>query len=58
MQPGNYETITDTVKRAYFRYDPNFHDNGSLKRYVDSLFGPGCKLGTTFPDSEIALFLV
>jgi hypothetical protein len=54
MQPENYETITDTVERAYFHYDPNFHDNGSLKRQVDSLFGPGCKFGTTFPDNEIA----
>jgi hypothetical protein len=54
MQPENYETITDTVERAYFRYDPDFYDNGSLKRQVDSLLGPGGKFRTTFPDNEIA----
>ncbi|MBK1988603.1 hypothetical protein A0J48_013820 [Sphaerospermopsis aphanizomenoides BCCUSP55] len=54
MQPENYELIPDTFERAYFRYDSNFYDNGSLKRQVDSLFGPGGKFGTTFPDNEIA----
>jgi hypothetical protein len=54
MQPENNETITNAVERAYFRYDPNFYDNGTLKRRVDSLLGPGGKFGTTFPDNEIA----
>ncbi|WP_071190227.1 hypothetical protein [Trichormus sp. NMC-1] len=54
MQTDNYAPINDTFERAYFRNDPNFYDNGSLQRQVDSLIGPGKKFGTTFPDNEIA----
>ncbi|MTJ08112.1 MULTISPECIES: hypothetical protein [unclassified Anabaena] len=50
----NYETTSNAFERAYFRHDPNFYENGSLKRQVDSLFGPGGKFGTTFSDNEIA----
>ncbi|MTJ11178.1 hypothetical protein FJR11_00905 [Anabaena sp. UHCC 0187] len=50
----NEETTSNAFERAYFRHDPNFYDNGSLKRQVDSLLGPGSKFGTTFPDNEIA----
>lgn len=54
MQTDNYETTSDSFERAYFRHDPNFYDNGSLQRQVDSLVGPGGNFGTTFPDNEIA----
>ncbi|MEA5576574.1 hypothetical protein [Anabaena sp. UHCC 0451] len=54
MEPENYETVTNTVERAYFRHDRNFYDNGSFQRQVDSLLGPGGKFGTTFADNEIA----
>lgn len=53
-QPENHETINDVFTRAFSRYDKNFYDNGSLKRKVDSWFGPGGKFGTTFTDNEIA----
>jgi hypothetical protein len=48
------ETTTDTFERAFFRYDPNFYDNSSLKRQIDIFVGPGKKFGTTFADNEIA----
>ncbi|MBD2294575.1 hypothetical protein H6G06_14080 [Anabaena sphaerica FACHB-251] len=54
MESENYEAITNTVERAFFRNDRNFYENGSLQRQVDSLLGPGAKFGTTFPDNEIA----
>ncbi len=50
----NYETTSNAFERAYFRHDPNFYDNGSSKRQLDSLIGSGGKAGTTFPDNEIA----
>jgi len=50
----NHETTSNSFERAYFRHDPNFYDNGSLKRQIDSLIGPGGEFGTTFPDNEIA----
>ncbi|MFM7369940.1 MAG: hypothetical protein ACKO2Z_19560 [Sphaerospermopsis kisseleviana] len=54
MQTENYESTSNAFDRAYFRNHPNFYDNGSLQRQVDSLLGPGGKFGTTFPDNEIA----
>jgi hypothetical protein len=50
----NYETTSNTFERAYFRHDRNFYENGSFKRQVDALIGPGGKFGTTFADNEIA----
>jgi hypothetical protein len=50
----SYGSINNTVERAFFRHDRNFYENGSLKRQIDSWFGPGAKFGTTFPDNEIA----
>jgi hypothetical protein len=50
----NYETTNKSFENAYFRHDPNFYENGSLKRQVDAFIGPGGKFGTTFPDNEIA----
>ncbi|MDD1413496.1 hypothetical protein MEN41_02150 [Dolichospermum sp. ST_con] len=48
------ETISNTFERAYFRHDPNFYENGTLKRQIDSLIGLGRKFGHTFADNEIA----
>jgi len=44
----------DVFENAFFSHDPNFYDNGSLKRQIDSIVGPGSKFGTTFTDNEIA----
>jgi hypothetical protein len=48
------QSPNDVMGNAFFRHDPNFYDNGSLKRQVDFLVGPGSKFGTTFPENEIA----
>jgi hypothetical protein len=48
------QTTSNTFERAYFRHDPNFYENGTLKRQIDSLIGPGRKFGHTFADNEIA----
>ncbi len=49
----NYETPNDAIERAYFRYDPNFYGNRTLKRQLDSFIGTGSFL-TSFPENEIA----
>jgi hypothetical protein len=48
------DTPSQTIENAFFRHDPNFYDNGSLKRQVDSLVGPRGHFQTTFPENEIA----
>jgi len=47
------DTTASIFERAYFRHDPDFYENSSLKRNVDALIGPGKKFGTTFTDNEI-----
>ncbi|MEI6444854.1 MAG: hypothetical protein WCO29_17395 [Nostocales cyanobacterium ELA583] len=47
------ETTSNTFERAYFRNDPNFYENRSLKRQVDSFIGSRKKFGAAFPDNEI-----
>jgi len=49
----NYETPNEAIERAYFRHDPNFYENRSLKRQVDSFFGFG-SFSNSFPENEIA----
>lgn len=49
----NYETPSEALERAYFRHDPNFYQNRSLQRQVDSLVGAG-SFGNSFPENEIA----
>ncbi len=48
------ETINNTFERAYFRHDPNFYENRTFKRQVESLIGSKGKFGSAFPDNEIA----
>ncbi|MBW4426652.1 MAG: hypothetical protein KME50_19905 [Nostoc desertorum CM1-VF14] len=48
------ETTNDVFERAYFRYDRNFYENGSLKRQLDSFLGSGPGFGGSFPENEIA----
>jgi hypothetical protein len=48
------ETTSNTFERAYFRHDPNFYENGSFKRQLDSLIGSKAKFGSAFTDNEIA----
>ncbi|MBD2353929.1 hypothetical protein H6G41_04720 [Tolypothrix sp. FACHB-123] len=50
---SNYETNSDAMERAYFRHNPNFYDNRSLKRQLDSFLGAG-SFSNTFPENEIA----
>ena len=49
----NYEAPNDAMERAYFRHDPNFYENRSLQRQLDSLVGIG-SFSTSFPENEIA----
>ncbi|BAY26030.1 hypothetical protein NIES2100_58400 [Calothrix sp. NIES-2100] len=49
----NYETNNDAIERAYFRHDPNFYENRSLKRQLDSFLGAG-SFSNSFPENEIA----
>ena len=51
---SNYETPARVIERAFFKNDPNFYKNNSLKRQVDFLLGPGSLLRNSFPESEIA----
>ena len=51
---GNYETPNEVIERAFFKNDPNFYKNNSLKRQVDFLLGPGSLFRNSFPESEIA----
>ena len=53
-QTGSYETPNDVIERAFFKNDPNFYQNNSLKRHVDFLLGPGSLFRNSFPESEIA----
>ncbi len=48
------ETTSNTFERAYFRHDPNFYKNGSLKRQVNYFTGSSKKFGAAFTDNEIA----
>ncbi|BAY60673.1 hypothetical protein NIES22_07320 [Calothrix brevissima NIES-22] len=50
---SSYETNNDAMERAFFRHDPNFYDNRSLKRQLDSFLGAG-SFSNTFPENEIA----
>lgn len=52
--PPNYESANDVFERAYFRHDPNFYQNSTPKRQLDSLFGTGGGFGNSFPENEIA----
>jgi hypothetical protein len=49
----NYETPNDAIERAYFRHDPNFYENRSMKRQLDSFLGAG-SFSNSFPENEIA----
>ncbi|MDZ8188573.1 MAG: hypothetical protein RMX96_27425 [Nostoc sp. ChiSLP02] len=53
-QTPKSETTSDVFERAFFRYDRNFYDNGSIKRQLDSFFGAGPSFGGSFPENEIA----
>lgn len=49
----NYEMPNDAIERAYFRHDPNFYENRSMKRQLDSFLGAG-SFSNSFPENEIA----
>ncbi|BAY13553.1 hypothetical protein [Calothrix sp. NIES-2098] len=49
----NYEAPNDAIERAFFRHDPNFYENRSLKRQLDSFLGAG-SFSNSFPENEIA----
>lgn len=52
-QPSGNETISETFNRAFFRNDPDFFRNRSIKRQVDLILGPGSLLRNSFPENEI-----
>ena len=52
-QPSGNETISETFNRAYFRNDPEFFRNRSLKRQIDLILGPGSLFRNSFPENEI-----
>jgi hypothetical protein len=49
----NYESPNDAIERAYFRHNPNFYENRSMKRQLDSFLGAG-SFSNSFPENEIA----
>ncbi|MBD2502451.1 hypothetical protein [Anabaena azotica] len=51
--PPNYESASDVFERAFFRHDPNFYRNSTIKRQLDSFFGTGNGFGKSFPENEI-----
>jgi len=52
-QTYNYQTPNEVFKRAFFKNDPNFYDNNTLKRDLDFILGVGL-LKNSFPENEIA----
>jgi hypothetical protein len=52
-QPSGNETISETFNRAFFRNDPEFFRNRSIKRQIDLILGPGSLLRNSFPENEI-----
>lgn len=50
---GSNETLSETVNRAFFRNDPEFFRNRSLKRQVEFIFGVGSLGRNSFLESEI-----
>lgn len=49
---GN-ESVADTFNRAYFKNDPNFFRNRSVKNQLDLIFGPGSLIRNSFPENKI-----
>lgn len=54
LSRGN-ETISETFNRAFFKNDPEFFQNRSIKRQIDFLLGPGSLSRNSFPENEIRL---
>lgn len=52
LKRGN-ETISETFNRAFFKNDPEFFQNRSIKRQLDFLLGPGSLSRDSFPENEI-----
>lgn len=50
---GSNETLSETVNRAFFRNDPEFFRNRSLKRQVEFILGVGSLGRNSFLESEI-----
>ncbi len=53
METYNYQTPNEVFERAFFKNDPNFYDNKTLRRELDFILGAG--LGNnSFTENEIA----
>ena len=51
--PG-YETPNEVFERAFFKNDPNFYGNQTLKRQINWIVGPGSLFQNSFTENEIA----
>jgi hypothetical protein len=49
-----YETPNEVMERAFFKNDPNFYANQTVKRQIDWILGQGSLLRSSFPEHEIA----
>lgn len=47
------DSIAEAFNRAYFYNDPEFFRNTSVKRQIDTIFGPGSVIRNSFPENEI-----
>ena len=47
------DSIAEAFNRAYFYNDPEFFRNTSVKRQIDTIFGPGSIIRNSFPENEI-----
>ena len=50
----SYETPNEVFERTFFKNDPNFYGNQTLKRQIDWIVGPGSLFQNSFPENEIA----
>ena len=49
----NYQTPNEVFERAFFKNDPNFYGNNTLRRELDFILGVGL-LNNSFTENEIA----
>lgn len=53
-QTPNYETPNEVFERAFFRNDPNFYGNQTLKSQINEILGFGSIFRNSFPENKIA----
>lgn len=50
---GGNETLSKTFNRAFFKNDPEFFRNRSIKRQIDLILGIGSLKRNSFPETKI-----